>query len=258
MRWTLVFIIATMCVSINQSVFANVIITEENRTFLSEQHADRNFQLKLQSFYTWHVNDQQTQEEMQLARDRNTELTTRVEQAIREVDLIVITKFETQYNNVRTKHDKLLTAYKKLTQQYAAIKLLNKSPIKKTIQTELDIIRPAVYLARSEINRSSKQLQQVRKVRTSRIAQLRKQLQATQSKKIKILSSRSALTPTNQLLQAEWRSLTKQKDRSQGTVTLNKCIQLSNELTDRKSSILLLEKQLETELNSILRNASRS
>lgn len=258
MRVVLFFIIVTMCISVNQSVFANVIITEENRTFLSVQHVDPNFQLKLQTFYTWHVNDQQTQEEMQHARDRNTELTTRVEQAIREVDRIVISKVETQYNNVRTKHDKLLTAYKKLTQQYAAVKLLNKSPIKKTIQTELDIIRPAVYLARSEINRSLKQLQQVRKVRTTRMAQLRKQLQTTQYTKTKILSSRSALSPTNQLLQAEWRSLSKQKDRSQGTATLNKCLQLSTELTNRKASILQLEKKLETELISLLRSASRS
>ena len=257
MRWILFSIIMTMCLSGNQSVFANVIITEENRSFLSTQYNDTDFQKKLQSFYTWHTNDQQTQFDMQTARERNNERTSQAEQAIREVDSSVINKYETQYNSVRAKHEKLLSTYKKLTQQYATVKLLNKSPIKKAIQTELDIIRPAVYFARSDINQSLKKLQQVRKTRTTRMAQLRKQLQSIQTKKSKVLAVRSALTPVNQLLEAEWRSLSKQKDRSLGTVTLNKCISLATELTMRKSTILQLEKQIETELTILLQRTSR-
>jgi hypothetical protein len=253
MRYFVLFILICSAVTFHQPIFAQLTITEQARADLAKLNFTQDEGAKLQAIYAWHTLDNQQDEQITNAKATYAEHVRRIRDAISDIHHDEITKASNAYSNVKAKYQKLLDTYKALSQTYRSLQGTKKSTLKKSIKQQLDSMRPAVYLARDDISRFYKTMQKEKHIRIQLVSKFRKKWASLQVKHTKINTTRAKVTMMQHALQAEWKTLIKQKDHSIAVASLNECEQWTKQIQRLKTSILDQESAIVDAINSLIK-----
>ncbi|WP_019637274.1 hypothetical protein [Paenibacillus fonticola] len=188
-------------------------------------------------------------------RHSNEARLSTVRKQINSLDADKILKLDNQAKSARSKLQPLLDMHSSLNKQAAAVKSMKDKTLYKTLKQQADAMKPAIDLARLHIRNREAELKTAKNEKTKKAKEIRTILAEIDAVKIKLKTERSAISTKNKNLSTEWKNFKaalKNKDAGRASDTLNRLINLSNQLLAHKQNMY----NLETKISDIIKRAA--
>ncbi|MNJ35872.1 hypothetical protein D3C77_306380 [compost metagenome] len=180
---------------------------------------------------------------------------TAVRQQINTLDADKILKLDNQAKAARSKLQPLLDMHSSMNKQATAVKSLKDKTLYKALKKQADAMKPAIDLARLHIRNREAELKAAKSEKTRKAKEIRTILSEIDTVKIKLKAERSAISTKNKNISTEWKNFKtalKNKDAGRASDTLNRLINLSNQVLTHKQNMY----NQEVKISDILKRAA--
>lgn len=248
----LIFLVGSLLV-VQHPIFAALQLTEAQKVAMHTLFIEE----PAQSNWSWMVaylpQAERTDLQIDTAQLTYQGIAARAKQVIPQMHQANVVRLEKQYAAIQRKYAPLLLHYKSLSVQYSSLPTKSATELRKVIRSQMNAIRPAVYLARASIANARVRLQTERKLRVTAMTSARKKWAAVQSRHRTFTLIKTRIHMQESHLRTEWKSLLKQKDRSYGTVSLRTCKRYAEQLAEMKMNYLTQLNNLNALANELLK-----
>lgn len=165
---------------------------------------------------------------------------TETRKTMKEIGTAQIRTLEESVTSAKRKYQPLFDSYTSLNRRITLARKLKDKNLNKLLQTQADIMKTAVSLARQDIRLKQNALSAAKKDKTTKTAKVRSVLNEINLQKTKIRAERSKISTTNKLLSTEWKnfkSAIKKRDADRTLDILGRLQVLSGQILTGKNNI---------------------
>ncbi|WP_080833351.1 hypothetical protein [Cohnella massiliensis] len=177
----------------------------------------------------------------------NDEAVKVVKSQIKQINASQLGKLEAQLKQAETKHDPLLSRYSSLNKQISAANAMKSKELKKLLQTQANLLKPLVQLAREDIKAKRDALKSLKDSTGKKAKQIRAVLAEIDPVKVRIQAEKKAIGAPKSSVSTVMKSLNaavktgSAKDARSALAGLNS---LQQQIVNRKEKIYGYEEQI--------------
>lgn len=179
---------------------------------------------------------------------RNEEALKIAKNRIRQINAAQLSKLETQLNQAKKKYEPLLNRYSALNKQISAASAAGSKELKKLLQTQRDLLKPLVQLAKDDIKAKQDALQAAKDAAGKKAKQVRTVLAEIDPVKVRIQAEKSAAQAPKNAVSAvmkTWKASVRNGDAKSAGSALANLNSLARQIADRKQKICRYEQQID-------------
>ncbi|WP_051318562.1 hypothetical protein [Cohnella thermotolerans] len=177
----------------------------------------------------------------------NAEALTVTRNNIKQINAAQLSSLQAKAKETRARYQPLLDKYKQLNQQISAARALGSKEVKALLQTQADLLKPAVQAARDEIKKRDEAYKAAKEA-TAKIAKtIRTTLADIDTFKVKISAEKSSVTAAKTAISPLSKSFAqsiKKGDAKSAAASLSSLLTLYRQLTNHKEKIYGYEQSI--------------
>lgn len=198
---------------------------------------------------TLEARDLNLNEEIGTLHGSNGQKLASVQAQLKQLNSGKLEGLEKQVRDTKARYKPLFDLHGSLNKQLSAARKLKNKTLKSALQNQLDVVKVSAQLAREEIRAKEEALSAAKEAKTKTAKQVRSILEEVAVNQARINTEKKAAADTGKQIAAESKKLTaslKKKDAASLLTNLSAMSSLSQQLLNRKSRIIDMEKKIGT------------